>query len=254
MARQLRQWVAEPVACAYLPDEQATLEYRLLLDVSGDELDVLLELGWRRFGPAYFRPACSACSECVPLRIPVDRFRMSKQQRRVWNKVQDRLEVVEQSPQIDEQRLQLYRRWHVAQGQKRDWPSDNMDRTDYYHQFAFPHPCGRELSYWDHSPASGPSPRLVGIAITDVTPSALSAVYTYYDPEYAKLSLGTASVLFQLQRARDTGRDWLYLGYRVSGCPSSEYKHRFQPHQLLTYSAASAQTQWEDVAGRWSKA
>ncbi|MEO1234138.1 MAG: hypothetical protein AAFZ18_35110, partial [Myxococcota bacterium] len=58
VARQLRHWVAEPSPCAYLPDRLATLEYRLLLDVTGPELDAILERGWRRFGPAYFRPAC----------------------------------------------------------------------------------------------------------------------------------------------------------------------------------------------------
>lgn len=250
MARQLREWVAEPVACAYLPLERSTLEYRLLLDVSGDELDELLARGWRRFGPAYFRPACRACSECVPLRIPVDQFRMSKQQRRVWNKVKNRLEVVEQTPQIDEARLNLYHRWHASQGDKRDWPADAIDSSDYYHQFAFPHACGKELSYWDTSSADGER-TLVGVAITDFTPNALSAVYTYYNPDYAYLSPGIASVLFQIETARATGRHWLYLGFRVLGCPSSEYKARFQPHELLLAGRMRTFSAWEKVSGRW---
>lgn len=252
MARQLRHWVAEPSHCAYLPDRLATLEYRLLLDVTPVELDALLSRGWRRFGPAYFRPACSACQACEPLRVPVEAFRMSKQQRRVWNKVKDRLRVVEGRPRVDDPRLELYHRWHAAQGGKRDWPTDTLDAEEYYHQFAFPHPCGRELSYWDDTPEGGGPPKLVAVAITDFTPAGLSAVYTYHDPDYARLSLGTASVLFQIDWARRTGRPYVYLGYRVQGCRSSEYKGRFQPHQLLSSGFdLDRPPEWVEVAGRW---
>jgi arginine-tRNA-protein transferase len=251
VARQLRHWLAEPSLCAYLPDRMATLEYRLLLDVTPAELDALLARGWRRFGPAYFRPACSGCRECVPLRVLVDRFRPSKSQRRVWNKVSSRLRVERGRPKIDEARLDLYHRWHAAQGGKRDWPADLLDAEEYYHQFAFPHPAGEEMAYWDDDPPGGGEPRLVGVAITDVTPLALSAVYTYYDPAYAKLSLGTASVLFQVERARQEGRPFVYLGFRVEGCPSSVYKARFRPHQLLAGPCGlEEEPRWVDVEAR----
>lgn len=254
MARQLRHWIAEPSTCAYLPSRWASLEYRLLLDVTGRELDALLERGWRRFGPAYFRPACSSCSACIPLRIPVDRFRLSKSQRRVWNKVKDRIRVDVGPPRVDDARLELYDRWHRFQGSKRDWPVDTLEADEYHQQFAFPHPCGQELTYWDTEAEDSDEPRLVGVAITDVTPSALSSVYTYYDPEYAHLSLGTASVLFQIEEARALGKAWVYLGYRVLGCRSSEYKARFQPHQLMVRGFALTEAPlWEDIDGRWTE-
>lgn len=255
MARQLRHWLAEPSRCAYLPDRLATLEYRLLLDVFPEELDALLARGWRRFGPAYFRPACASCSACVPLRVPVARFRPSKTQRRVWNKASARLRVEAAPPRVDARRLELYHRWHAVQGDKRDWPTDTLDAEEYYHQFAFPHPSGLELSYWDDAPPGGGPARLVGVAITDVTPRALSAVYTFYDPDYAGLSMGTASVLFQIERARAEGRPFVYLGFRVKGCASSEYKGRFQPHQLLEgFCPLDAEPVWAEVAGRWGDA
>jgi arginine-tRNA-protein transferase len=79
----LEQFVADPRPCSYLPTEIAALEYKLMLDVTAAELDHLLERGWRRFGVAYFRPRCAACQACVPLRIPTDRFRPGRAQRRV---------------------------------------------------------------------------------------------------------------------------------------------------------------------------
>ena len=229
------------------------MEYRLLLDVEGDELDALLERGWRRFGPAYFRPSCAACSACVPLRIPAAEFRASQQQRRTWNRARGRIRMVEAAPTIDAARLDLYHRWHSAQGDKRDWPADILDAEEYHQQFAFPHPCGRELTYWDDRPEGGGPPRLVGVAITDVTPRAVSAVYTFHDPDYRRMSLGTLSILFQIELARRTGRPWVYLGYRVLGCLSSEYKGRFQPHELLDGPCDLDELpRWRLNPGRWA--
>ncbi|MEQ8273726.1 MAG: arginyltransferase [Deltaproteobacteria bacterium] len=221
----LRHWFSEPHECAYLPSQESSLEYRLMLDVDAVELDYLLARGWRRFGPAYFRPGCAGCSECVPLRIPIASFKRSKQQRRVFNKCQH-FRLVVQRPIVDELRLDLYHRWHKQQGDRRGWPDDRIDAAEYYHQFAFPHPCVREFAYYDED-------KLIAVGIVDETPSALSAVYTFHDPDYKRLSLGTASILFQIEHARSLEKQYLYLGYRVRGCASSEYKARFKPHELL---------------------
>lgn len=232
MARLLQHWLSSPSTCAYLPDKLSSLEYRLMLDVTPEELDHLLERGWRRFGPAYFRPGCQGCQACVPLRVPVASFRPTRSQRRVLNKNEGlRLEVAR--PIVDSRRLELYHRWHAMQGEARGWPADRIDAEEYYHQFAFPHPSVREYAYFDDEAAGGP--RLVAVAIVDETPKALSAVYTYHDPDYRARSLGTASILFQLREAERVGKRWVYLGYRVLGCKSSEYKARFGPHELLAH-------------------
>ena len=44
-----------------------------MVSVSAEELEVLLLRGWRRFGPAYFRPACRPCGECVSIRLDTHR-------------------------------------------------------------------------------------------------------------------------------------------------------------------------------------
>jgi arginine-tRNA-protein transferase len=225
VARILRHFVAEPSGCAYLPERIASLEYRLMLDIEPRELDHLLERGWRRFGLAYFRPHCGPCSECVPLRIPVATFKASRNQRRWFNKSKS-LKMVVGPPKIDDERLELYERWHAMQGSARGWQHDPITAEDYYHQFAFPHPCVRELAYFDGD-------QLVAVSIVDETPKAFSAVYTYHHPDYRKLSLGTASILWQIELAGRSQKRWVYLGYRVLGCLSSEYKARFRPHELL---------------------
>ena len=201
-----------------------------MLDVDAATWEQWLARGWRRFGVAYFRPKCGDCSECVPLRVPVDQFSMSRNQRRVW-KNSERFRLTIHPPRIDPERLTLYRAWHGMQGTLRSWDADDMTAERYFHEFAFPHPSVLEFAYYDDQASE--SSRLVAVAIVDETPNALSAVYTYHHPDYRKLSVGTASVLRQVSVAGALRKKWLYLGYRVMGCISSEYKARFRPHEAL---------------------
>lgn len=212
-------------ACAYLPGLAATMEYRLMIDCTPEELEALLVRGWRRFGPTYFRPVCRNCAECVSLRIPVASFRPTKSQRRAFRRCQG-LRVVTGPPAVDGERLAVYQAWHAEREAARGWRPTELDEEDYNLSFCFPHPCAREMAYYDGA-------RLAAVGIVDETPHALSSVYFYYHPDYAPLSLGTASVLFEIEWARQRGRTHVYLGYRVLGCPSVAYKRHFGPHELL---------------------
>ena len=73
--------------------------------------------------------------------------------------------------------------------------------------------------------------RLAGVAITDRGARALSAVYTFWDPSHAALSLGTFWILTQIALARRWGLDWLYLGLAIRENHSMAYKVAFMPHE-----------------------
>ncbi len=75
--------------------------------------------------------------------------------------------------------------------------------------------------------------RLCGVAITDRGSRALSAVYCYYDPAHANLSLGTYSILKQIELCAHGSLDYLYLGLYVANNPHMAYKARFLPHERL---------------------
>jgi leucyl-tRNA---protein transferase len=224
----LERIVEKPHACAYLPAESASLEVRVMLDVSADEMDLLLERGWRRFGPVYFRPACSACGECVSLRIVSSRFTPTKSQRRAA-RGSARFRRVVGPPGIDDARLELYARWHAQREESRSWEPSPQTRDRYALEFAFPHPCAREATFYDDE-AGG---RLVGVGIFDETPRALSAAFFFFDPAYARWSLGALNVTTIVRDARERRLEHVYLGYCVAGCASLRYKASYRPHELL---------------------
>jgi arginine-tRNA-protein transferase len=228
VARLIQRIVEPPRPCSYLGDRKASLDLRVLVDVTPDELDHMLARGWRRFGAVYFRPACIACDECVTLRIPTATFAPSKSQRRAM-KSASRLRRIVGPPLVDEERLELYRRWHGDREESRGWEPSELDAERYAFDFAFPHPCVREVAFRD--PDDGD--RLVGLGIVDETPIALSAVYFFWDPARAPASLGVANIVSLVEQGRATGKAHVYLGYRVEGCRSLAYKSRFRPHELL---------------------
>jgi arginine-tRNA-protein transferase len=234
--------VERPRPCSYLDDETAQLEYRLIVDVSPAEHEAMLERGWRRFGPSYFRPACVPCGECVSLRLPVATFAPSRGQRRAARKgAALRREV---GPvRLDAARLALHAAWHAGREAARGWDPMPLGPRDYLRDFAFPHACAREVAYYDDAAPGGP--RLVAVGLSDETPRAWSAIYFFYDPAYAALSPGVLNVLDLVALARQGGQSHVYQGFRVAGCESMRYKATFGPHELLVGRPA------QDEAPRW---
>ena len=70
---------------------------------------------------------------------------------------------------------------------------------------------------------------LIAIAVCDITDSGLSAVYTFFDPDYHDRSLGHFAILSQIEESKSRGLDYLYLGYWIKDCNKMSYKKRYKP-------------------------
>jgi arginine-tRNA-protein transferase len=84
--------------------------------------------------------------------------------------------------------------------------------------------------------------RLAGVAVTDLLPHGLSAVYTFFDPDLSARAPGTFAVLAQVETARQLGLPFLYLGYWIGEARKMAYKERFRP--IETWDGR----QWHRVA------
>ena len=75
--------------------------------------------------------------------------------------------------------------------------------------------------------------RLIGVGLADGLVSGLSSVYMYFDPDFSRRSLGTFSVLWEIDYARREDYPYYYLGYFIASSRKMAYKGRFRPTEIL---------------------
>jgi arginyl-tRNA--protein-N-Asp/Glu arginylyltransferase len=213
--------------CPYLPDRVARSEgFYLEGDLDPAIYRALMDRGFRRSGRVIYRPICAGCSQCIPYRVPVAGFAPTRSQRRVRRRNQDvRVEVGDGQP--TDEKFALFQRYQV---EHHDGTMAG-DREDF-ERFCHDAPLAtRELCYFVGR-------RLVGVSILDVVPGAVSSVYMYFDPAYARRSLGTFSILWEIADCRERGLAYYYLGYYVPGSRTMAYKARFRPAEILDQDSA----------------
>ena len=74
--------------------------------------------------------------------------------------------------------------------------------------------------------------KLIGVALADVTRKTFSAIYTFYSTQHARLSLGTYSVIKQIQFCQSRGIPCFYMGYFIAKNKSLAYKANFRPNEV----------------------
>lgn len=184
---------------------------------------LLLAKGFRRSGDHVYRPFCGECMACVPVRLEAAKFSPNRNQLRCWKK--NAATRVQIKPGVFEPaHYDLYRRYQLARHAGGDMASSSPD--DYINFLASSWCKSHFVEFWIDG-------KLVAVAVVDQVESALSAVYTFYEPDFSSFSLGTFAVLWQIQQARIWHCDYLYLGYWIKGCRKMAYKNQFRPLQGL---------------------
>ena len=222
---QIRVFQTAAHPCGYWPGREAR---DLVLDPQHPALPSLypgaLQMGFRRSGDRVYRPRCEGCRACVAVRVAVAAFRPDRSQRRCAMRNAD-LRVDEAPARCDDEVFALYRRYLAARH-----PGGGMDDPAPEDFEAF------LVGRWSSTrflQVRDAHDRLLAVAVTDRTPDALSAVYTFYDPDAARRGLGTFAILGQIDWARRSGRPHLYLGYWIDGHPKMDYKRRFAALERL---------------------
>ncbi len=123
--------------------------------------------------------------------------------------------------------VDLYNRYQSFMHEHRGWELQRATSASYHEMFlSGPAELGRQWLYFDGG-------RLIGVAIMDEVPGAVSLVYFFHDPAWRARSPGVFSVLNQLRFASSKGLPHAYLGYWIKECPSMNYKNRFVPYEML---------------------
>jgi arginine-tRNA-protein transferase len=210
--------------CNYLPERQAsTIFVDPTAELNNAMYTDLARYGFRRSGRYLYKPHCSGCNACIPIRIPVKDFTPNRSQKRVWKRNTDIKATV-----LDSSFRQEHYRLYESYLQSRH-PGGGMDETtpDKYQNFLS---CqwlpSKYVEFRDDD-------RLVAVAVIDVMMNGLSAVYTFFDPNEHARSPGTYAILWQIEWAKKRNLNWVYLGYWIEQTRKMRYKTQYRPYEIL---------------------
>ena len=220
--KSLQLYLAQEHPCSYLPGRSAG---SVFIDpstpVTAQLYGQLLEQGFRRSANNIYRPHCGDCNACVSVRIVAQDFVASASQQKVMRRNQD-LSVRAVSSEFREEHYQLYQRYIEQRHADGDMYPPSIA------QFKSFLTSDLELVRFYEFRAGE---KLLAVAVTDVLPSGLSAMYTFFEPEDRRRSLGRYAILWQIQESLRLGLPYLYLGYWVQDCQKMSYKTQYQPLQ-----------------------
>ncbi|MCS6874789.1 MAG: hypothetical protein N2Z23_07255 [Pyrinomonadaceae bacterium] len=205
--------------------------------VSPEELDELLAKGWRHFGIYFFRYSLvyheNKLYHVLPLRIRLEKFKLSKSLRRILRKNSD-LEHKIHPVKIGSEEVVLFEQ-HKTRF-KRNPPNSIYD-------FICPIssvPCQvMQLSVFLNK-------KLVACSFFDVGLESVSSIYAMFDLNQSKRSLGIFTMLLEINFAVESKKKFFYQGYAYKEKSFYDYKKRF--HAVEAYDWNSGE--WKELNQR----
>lgn len=225
--------------CSYLPDQQTT---SLFVDpkaiITKAHYSALSRLGFRRSGKHFYRPYCDNCQACTPIRVNAAKFTPTKSQKRILKK-NSNIKTQILKADFHEDHYLLYEKYLHSRHADGDMypPSRSQYRSFLVDGFS-------ETQFVEFS-ING---RLCAVAVCDQLEDGLSAIYTFYDPDYASLSLGKYAILWQLTETRKRKLNFLYLGYFIKNCRKMAYKNQYSPFEAFLNNQWFSEDQLENIA------
>lgn len=220
-------YVTAPQPCPYLDGRMERKLFTALQGETATQLnDCLSKQGFRRSQNVLYRPSCSDCTACMSARIRVADFTPSRSQKRVLKR-NAHLSRRARSPWATEEQYDLFREYldsrHATGGMA------DMDMFEFAAMVEETPIRTRLIEYTSQSAAS----ELQAIGLTDVLDDGLSMVYSFFQPDLTKDSLGTFLILDHIAIAREMGLPFVYLGYWVPGSPKMDYKANFSGIEIF---------------------
>ncbi|TAE24077.1 MAG: arginine-tRNA-protein transferase [Candidatus Kapaibacterium sp.] len=195
-------------------------------------MDAFWADGWRHFGTYFFRTHIDLLDN-VPMhirsmRIRVRDFAPSKAQRRILRKNND-VRVEFQPIRLTEAHEVLFEKH-----KQRFTSNQPLNLHDFLSQEPAITPC---LAY--ECRVSNTDNKLLAVSFLDVGENALSSVYAMFDTDEAARGLGNFTLLAELEFARHSGKEFLYMGYV------------HEEHSFYDYKKHFAASEYYDWRGTW---
>ncbi len=240
---QSQFFLTAPRPCPYLPGRSERKLFTHLVGPQAPTLnDELSNLGFRRSQTIVYRPACVGCGACVSTRIRVRDFAPTASQRRVVKRNADLRRRLARDAATDAQ-YALFCRYLAARHS--DGGMTDMNADDFAAMIEDTPVRTQVIEYWSgasgigedvHGPRDENSngPELLAACLTDRLSDGLSLVYSFFDPDSARRSLGRFMILDHIELAASLGLPFVYLGFWVQGSRKMDYKIQFQPAEIMS--------------------
>jgi leucyl-tRNA---protein transferase len=215
---------SEAQACSYLEGQDSVSVFADPdADLHNDTYSALAEVGFRRSGSHVYRPHCSECQACIPVRLPVALFTPNRKQRRTRNSPLP-ITVHITTPIFREEQFALYQRYLATRHAGGDMDDPSPEKYMAFLSCTWSH---TEFVEFRHQG------QLVAVAVQDVLSRGLSSVYCFFEPNFGALSLGHYALLWQINEAQRRELPWLFLGYWIQDCQKMVYKQEYRPIELF---------------------
>lgn len=237
--------------CGYFPEKECTQYFNISYwfdekEFIKDEKNFpikqyygyLKRNGFCRYSAMFYKYDCNNCKQCTGIRVPVNKFKPSKNQRAAWNKNPDiEVTLVKDSEKfVSEERALLFREYDAYHNANQEGFTKKTieEALDAIREMNSGYPGVWNLEYRLNG-------RLIGVGIVDYTESsdgkidALCSNYFYYEvsPEILKRSIGVFSVLKELELCKEMEIPYYYLGLYLPECHKMNYKNNYEPNEIL---------------------
>ena len=225
-------YTTAPLPCPYVAGRT---ERKIVTEITGSDAeflhDQLSRAGFRRSHNIAYAPVCPNCRACVPIRVPVNDFTPDRSLRKIWRQ-NSHLEGFEVPARATQEQYALFQRYQSARHGDGDMAS--MSFYDYRAMIEDTPIETFVIEFRDQED------QLIGACLADRVNDGLSAVYSFFEPNLARQSLGNHAIKWLIARTRELGLPNVYLGYWVRDSRKMSYKTRFHPAEIL-------------IAGSWRR-
>lgn len=229
-------YISEPDICPYIKGkiEQKFIVYPIGENIM-EQFNALAEFGFRRSLNIAYKPMCSHCNACQAVRVIVDEFAETKSMKRIWNKNKDIIaKEINNNP--TKEQFKLFQKYLRARHDE-----DGMIKMTFndYKEMIQDSPVETKIIEFRKKNMEKEKNELLAAVLFDRMADHLSMVYSFFNPDENKRSLGTYIIMHHIRKAKKEGLPYCHLGYWIKENKQMEYKDKFVPQERFI------NTQWK---------
>tara|TARA_B100000780_G_scaffold278166_1_gene250819 strand:+ start:580 stop:1305 length:726 start_codon:yes stop_codon:yes gene_type:complete len=221
---KIQFYITTKYPCGYINNQEAqSIVATPYKKIKNNTYSDLIQQGFRRSGQYVYKPQCHACSACIPIRVCVEEFKKSQSQKRTLKK-HSYITAKILPLRFEEEHYNLYVNY---QNNRHRLNSETTNDIGDYNDFLIKSNVETKIVEFKSED------KLLMVTIIDQVKNSISAVYTFYDCNDSRLSLGTYSILWLLNFCKNENLNYLYLGYWINDSKKMKYKINFKPYELM---------------------